>query len=507
MDGVEELLARLLTEWQIDFYARVSLSSEDDGLRIDAALDLTEDDRALLAADPLLRELCEEARETGTIVTRNELRAEPSGSSLSEMGLNAIAVRPVEDASAQSDHLLFGSRKLSSLDHDMQARLQHFSRLVFSYSMEKQQNMHQMRNLVVRLTEAEARERSRIATLLHDDLQQTLAGVKVHVDMAARRANADPYVTGRLATAVTLLEEAIDRSRSLSHELNPPELKRRLFTDVLRDLAARFERAHRLRVGVHAPSDSPVLSDFAKIVTYRAVQELLFNVVKHAHVDEANITVAEDERGLEIVVRDSGSGFDVTEVFESDSPRGLGLVSVRERLEAIGASLEVESLPNAGSTFTIFLSPAAMLAEGALMGRGGESAEQPLSGPKLSVVLVDDHAVIRQGIALLLNEEPDLEVVGEADSGESALSLVDELRPDVVVMDLTMPGMSGDEATRQILARAPQTRVIGLSMHSEREAKERMMEAGAHAYLPKAGPSNDLIAAIREAAGPPTTTR
>jgi DNA-binding NarL/FixJ family response regulator len=141
-----------------------------------------------------------------------------------------------------------------------------------------------------------------------------------------------------------------------------------------------------------------------------------------------------------------------------------------------------------------------MRAEGALTDQGAEQASEAVDGRKLSVVLVDDHAVIRQGIALLLNEEPDLEVVGEADSGSNALSLVGRLRPDVVVMDLTMPGMSGDEATREILSRAPDTRVIGLSMHSEREAEERMLAAGAAAYLPKAGPSDDLIAAIRDVA-------
>jgi len=115
------------------------------------------------------------------------------------------------------------------------------------------------------------------------------------------------------------------------------------------------------------------------------------------------------------------------------------------------------------------------------------------------VIIVDDHAVIRQGLVLLLNEEPDLEVVGEAESGEAAIQLARQLRPDVAVMDLTMPGLHGDEATRAILEQAPGTRVIGLSMHSEDEARDSMLAAGAYAYLPKAGPSCDLVAAIRAA--------
>lgn len=459
---------------------------------------LSEDDLSLISGDAVLRGLCEEARQTGTIVTRNELQSRADGSVLPRMGINAVAVRTLESESVSSDFLLFGSRTLPRFDPSMQARLQHFSRIVFSYSTEKEESSRQVRNLVIRLTEAEARERSRIATLLHDDLQQTLAGIKVHIDMAARRTDSTAYVADRLTTAATLLEEAIDRSRNLSHELNPPNLRRRPFADALRDLAIQSQRTHGLHVQIEAPSNPIPLSDFAKLVVYRSIQELLFNVAKHANVDEAGIELSVDEEGLEIVVRDSGTGFDVDKVVHSDSPTGLGLVSVRERLEAIGATLEIQSLPNAGSTFTVFLPPAAMRAEGVLTDQSAERAPQAVDGRKLSVVLVDDHAVIRQGIALLLNEEPDLEVVGEADSGSSALSLVGRLEPDVVVMDLAMPGMSGDEATREILSLAPDTRVIGLSMHSEREAEERMLAAGAAAYLPKAGPSDDLISAIRD---------
>jgi DNA-binding NarL/FixJ family response regulator len=114
------------------------------------------------------------------------------------------------------------------------------------------------------------------------------------------------------------------------------------------------------------------------------------------------------------------------------------------------------------------------------------------------VLIVDDHAVIRQGLAVLIDEEEDLTVVGEAESGEEAIEAARRLTPEVVVMDFTMGGMDGAEATRRIKAELPDTRVIGLSMHLEDDTPQWMLDAGAEVYLPKEGPSEDVIAAIRQ---------
>jgi DNA-binding NarL/FixJ family response regulator len=112
-------------------------------------------------------------------------------------------------------------------------------------------------------------------------------------------------------------------------------------------------------------------------------------------------------------------------------------------------------------------------------------------------VLVDDHMVLRQGLAGLLRCEPDFEVAGEASDGESAVILVQKLRPDVVLMDVSMPGMDGIQATRTIHAKLPEIRIIGLSMFEKGEPEVAMREAGAVDYLAKSGPSEKLIQSIR----------
>jgi CheY-like chemotaxis protein len=126
--------------------------------------------------------------------------------------------------------------------------------------------------------------------------------------------------------------------------------------------------------------------------------------------------------------------------------------------------------------------------------------EQPLSvrdDVRWRVLLVDDHRLMREGLQALLEEETDIEVVGQAGNGVEAVQKADVLRPDVVVMDVLMPVMDGVEAARQIRAQHPEIRIIGLSMFDEADMARKMLQAGASTYLPKAGPAKELLAAIR----------
>jgi DNA-binding NarL/FixJ family response regulator len=115
-------------------------------------------------------------------------------------------------------------------------------------------------------------------------------------------------------------------------------------------------------------------------------------------------------------------------------------------------------------------------------------------------VLVDDHAVVRNGLALQLKELPDIEIAGEAADGKTAIKIVRKLRPDVVTMDVSMPGMGGIEAARVIHAELPDVSIIGLSMFEEGKQAAAMLEAGAVSYLSKSASFDSLLAAIRACA-------
>jgi len=119
---------------------------------------------------------------------------------------------------------------------------------------------------------------------------------------------------------------------------------------------------------------------------------------------------------------------------------------------------------------------------------------------KILVLLVDDHSLVRRGFRRILDDETDIEVVGEAGDGAEAVRLTDELRPHVIVMDCAMPGMNGLEATRQIIGRHPGAVVLMLSMHPEETLVKQALDAGARGYVLKNAVDLELGAAIRRVA-------
>ena len=142
-----------------------------------------------------------------------------------------------------------------------------------------------------------------------------------------------------------------------------------------------------------------------------------------------------------------------------------------------------------------------------LLQNRGPRGTAPLADPaadaearRVRVLLVDDHKIVREGLAGLLEMEGDIEVVGQASDGQMAVELVRQLRPDVVSMDITMPRMNGIEATRQITAEFPDIRVVGLSMHESSDMARAMQQAGAATYVSKDAPSEELLRAIRGSA-------
>jgi DNA-binding NarL/FixJ family response regulator len=120
--------------------------------------------------------------------------------------------------------------------------------------------------------------------------------------------------------------------------------------------------------------------------------------------------------------------------------------------------------------------------------------------PTITVLLADDHALVRRGFRRLLEDDPSIVVVGEASNGDEAIRLAGELKPQVVVMDSAMPGTSGLAATRSILATAPGTAILMLSMHSEETLVRQAMEAGARGYVLKNALDLDLAAAVTRVA-------
>jgi PAS domain S-box-containing protein len=367
-------------------------------------------------------------------------------------------------------------------------------------TQELQRRALQLQKLTLQLSQAEDRERKRLAEVLHDDLQQLLVAATFHLSMLSRRVRHDPSQRAISAKVDQILHDAIEKARGLSHELSPAVLHHTNLVETFTWLAGQVKAKHGLIVRVDAFSEVTVQSDALNALLYKAAQEMLLNVVKHARVNEARIRVRRVGRCVCLSVSDHGRGFDPRKLGET---AGFGLLNLRERIELLGGRIKINSARGKGVTVHIVVpdgdrpgTDVQVKARPNGRTKGGKVSQGP-SRFRLRVLLADDHKIVREGMASLLQEEANILVVGQAANGREAVDLADRLRPDVVVIDVAMPLINGDEATRQIKTHLPQTRVIALSMHEESDMVERMHRAGAESYVLKTAPSEELLAAIR----------
>jgi PAS domain S-box-containing protein len=366
----------------------------------------------------------------------------------------------------------------------------------------------QLKRLTLELSQTEDRERQRLAQILHDDLQQLLVGAQLHLNIVARKIEAGEEPGELLLQVRDLIKESIDKSRGLSHELSPPLLYQSTLAESLSWLGQHMRQTCGLTVQVDAHEDADLSGEALKTFTYKAAQEMLFNVVKHARVNTAKVQLRRHKDHVRLIVSDEGRGFDPGAVAKTD---GFGLFSIQERARLLGGWMKFQSTPGSGSVFVLTIPETQAPPNGTSQVSEASAVSAPTAVPpapavatergtlsrSLRVLLVDDHKVMREGVAALLEEQPDIEVVGQAGNGREAISLARQLRPDVIVMDVTMPILGGDEATRQIKAHLSQTRIIGLSLSPEEVVSKKMLQAGAECYLSKTDPAEKLLAAIR----------
>jgi CheY-like chemotaxis protein len=362
---------------------------------------------------------------------------------------------------------------------------------------EAEQRANELRVLAAELSCAEERERGRLARVLHDDIQQLLVAAKMSLYTPAGEG-LSVEAAGRVQS---LLEESIRACRSLTTELTPPVLHDAGLASALSWLGRWMKQTHDFEVEVTGDREVEPASDLISMVLFNTVRELLFNIVKHAGVKRAAVELKRVGDRVQIIVSDAGCGFDVTARCGPGGAAsgGIGLFGSRERLRYIGGEMAIESKVGDG-TRVVLQAPALLTAKaqspsGAAMGTAENIGLRP---GVTRVLLVDDHAVVRQALAGMLAGEADIEIVGQASNGLEALEQAHALQPDVVIMDITMPELNGVEATRRLCRQLPRTRVIGLSLHTEDQMANQMIAAGAVAYLRKDCPLTELTSKIRE---------
>ena len=379
---------------------------------------------------------------------------------------------------------------LRMMNESLERRVRERTSALESYQRE-------LKSLALQLSRTELQERHRLAADLHSNLAQLLALCEIKLASISRfspREKTDKV----LENVRHYVEQAIHYTRSLMSRLSPPVQRRRQLAWAIKALVEEMA-IHGLKVKVRddckrKPLDAEVLA-----LLYQGVRELLFNVLKHSRCDHARVTLRCTHDLVEVRVRDDGVGFPRSAQTKKNL-FGFGLVHLRERLALLGGRLEI--LPDGSKGAHILIAaPRKRAAPRSVVLRGIK--KKVASRPGCTrVLIVDDNKLMREGLRKVLSEQQDLKVVGEAGTGESAVALTCRLKPDVVLMDVNMPGMDGIEATRQIARRARRTNVIGFSIHDDKRTADAIRKAGACAYVTKQESPDKLYAAIRFHSGP-----
>lgn len=269
------------------------------------------------------------------------------------------------------------------------------------------------------------------------------------------------------------MDDLLARVQGLSFDLRPAVLDKLGLLPALLTLFERYtpqtgvqvDFKHRGMAGRFAPE--------VETAGYRILQEALTNAARHAGVSEVAVRVWTDadplnpemnmlnlRGGLNLRIEDRGCGFD-PEVARR-AQRRSGLEGMRERTEILGGRMTVQSSPGAGTT-----------------------------------ILADDHPIVRTGIKTLLEREPDFSIAGVAADGHETIRLTQQLKPNVLLLDLMMPEPGGLEVLRILRQSSPTTSIVILTLHSSTAFVARALQSGASGYVLKSGPEQDVVRAVR----------
>ena len=331
-------------------------------------------------------------------------------------------------------------------------------------------------------------ERNRLAREIHDSLAQSLIAVSMELDAIHQRAADDPSrVVGMIGHARDLAHRAVEEARHAIWRLRPASLERQSLPEALAAEVLSLEQGEAVEESECSVQGEPhSLSPEVEAAVFRIAQEALSNVRKHAKARRVRVVLTYSERSVRLLIEDDGRGFEAG-AKSASADGGFGLAGIKQRAALIGADVEVDSSPGWGTRVRVFVPNA------------------PEPGPDLMsvltrVLLADDHTLVRQGVRRMLDAMPGMALVSEVENGADAIARTRELAPDVVLMDVNMPGVDGLEATRRIHAELPSVGVIVLSTTSPDDVVLEAVRAGARGYLLKDVGADELRTAMQTVA-------
>ena len=344
----------------------------------------------------------------------------------------------------------------------------------------------------VELSDAYEKERRRLAQDLHDEIGHDLIVLKLYTQVIALdlKKGEIGQVRRKLKESVSLIKHALQSVRHLTFDLGPAIWSEQGFIPAVRLYGRQFAARTGLKVSVRSARLNVKLPASYETALYKILQGALSNIAAHADAQRAGITLESRREFVTMTVKDDGKGFNVVSKLNAP-PKSYGLRAMSDRIALLGGSIQFSSsparrrAPRRGTAIEVKLPL-----------HGNTESKGHGMRDTTTVLLCDDHTLFREGIKAILRDEPSIEIIDEADNGREAVRKAQRLHPDVVLMDIAMPGLGGCEAASLILRANPKIKILILTMYEEEEVITRCLRAGAAGYVLKDAPRADLIHAI-----------
>jgi CheY-like chemotaxis protein len=296
----------------------------------------------------------------------------------------------------------------------------------------------------------------------------------------------------------------------LSYLLHPPLLDESGLASAVRWYAEGFQKRSGISLTVDIPPGLGRLSTEVETALFRVVQESLTNVHRYSGSPNAEIKIFAGDGQVHLEVVDHGRGIEAgvaPVMIDGIASLGVGIPGMRERLRQLGGQLEVDFGTNGTRVVAIvpLKKPDAVSVETAEYAAAEGGSAQPRldsdaaarSDARRRILIADDHEVMRRGVRGLLESHNEWAVCGEAFEGKEAVVKSRELRPDLIIMDINMPGLTGIAAAQQIRRENPSAKILFFSVHESAQTVREVINAGAQGYVAKSRAGHDLVDAVR----------
>jgi PAS domain S-box-containing protein len=368
-----------------------------------------------------------------------------------------------------------------------------------------------LRQLSARLLQLQDEERRRIARDLHDVTGQKIAILSMSLDRLGRLMESKgAEVSETLDESRDVVRKIGEEIRTLSYLLHPPLLDESGLASAVRWYAEGFQKRSGISLTVDIPPGLGRLSTEVETALFRVVQESLTNVHRYSGSPNAEIKIFAGDGQVHLEVVDHGRGIEAgvaPVMIDGIASLGVGIPGMRERLRQLGGQLEVDFGTNGTRVVAIvpMKKPDAVSVETAEYAAAEGGSAQPRldsdaaarSDARRRILIADDHEVMRRGVRGLLESHNEWAVCGEAFEGKEAVVKSRELRPDLIIMDINMPGLTGIAAAQQIRRENPSAKILFFSVHESAQTVREVINAGAQGYVAKSRAGHDLVDAVR----------